>query len=42
LQKKTNFFNLGPKNDYKKLLDAQTKKEIEFSFFNEMKELKYL
>ena len=41
-QKKVNFFNLGPKNDYKKLLDAQTKKEIEFFFFNEMKELKYL
>ena len=41
-QKKGNFFNLGPENDYKKLLDGQTKKEIELLFFNEMKELKYL
>lgn len=41
-QKKGNFFNLGPENDYNKLLDAQIKKEIEFLFFNEMKELKYL
>ena len=41
-QKKVNFFNLGPKNDYKKLLDTQTKEEIENFFFNEMKELKYL
>jgi hypothetical protein len=41
-KKKGNFFNLGPENDYKKLLDGQTKKEIELHFFNEMKELKYL
>tara|TARA_B110000003_G_scaffold128943_1_gene130985 strand:+ start:153 stop:1010 length:858 start_codon:yes stop_codon:yes gene_type:complete len=41
-QKKVNFFNLGPENDYKKFLDTQTKKEIELLFFNEMKELKYL
>ena len=40
--KKNDFFNLGPKNDYKKFLDVQTKEEIENLFFNEMKELKYL
>jgi len=40
--KKNDFFNLGPKNDYKNFLDAQTKEEIENLFFNEMKELKYL
>ena len=40
--KKVSFFNLGPENDYKKFLDTQTKEEIELSFFNEMKELKYL
>ena len=36
------FFYLGPKNDWKKLLDNKISKEIEQKFQNEMKELKYL
>ena len=35
-------FYLGPKNDWKKLLDNKISKEIEQKFQNEMKELKYL
>lgn len=42
ISNKNDFLNLGPKNDYKKFLDVQTKDEIENLFFNEMKELKYL
>ena len=42
LNKKINFFNLGPDNDYKKLLDNKIKNEIENSFKIEMKELNYL
>tara|TARA_B100000575_G_C22958522_1_gene553985 strand:- start:36 stop:887 length:852 start_codon:yes stop_codon:yes gene_type:complete len=37
-----NFFNLGPENDYKKLLDQKVSKEIERAFYSEMKELGYI
>jgi len=40
--KKNNFFNLGPENDFNKFLDIKTREEIEKIFFNEMKELKYI
>ena len=40
--KKVNFFNLGPKNDYKNLLDKKISKEIENLFYPEMKELGYI
>ena len=36
------FFYLGPKNDWKKMLDVNLKKEIEDKFEKEMKELSYL
>ena len=36
------FFNLGPANNWKKILDEQTKDEIETRFYREMKELKYI
>ena len=36
------FFNLGPKNDWKKLLDPKIKKKIETAFNKEMAELGYL
>ena len=39
---KKKFFNLGKDNNYKKLLKLKTIKEIEKSFYNEMKELDYL
>ena len=37
-----NFFNLGPENDYKNLLDEKISKEIEKLFYSEMKELGYI
>ena len=37
-----NFFNLGPENDYKNLLDEKISKEIEKIFHSEMKELGYI
>ena len=40
--KKIPFFNLGPKNDWKKLLDINVKKKIEKAFEKEMIELGYL
>ena len=40
--KKNKFFYLGPKNDWKKMLDVNLKKEIEDKFEKEMKELSYL
>ncbi len=40
--KRNKFFFLGPKNDWKKILDNQTSNDIERKFENEMKELKYL
>ena len=40
--KKIPFFNLGPKNDWKKLLNIETRKNIEEAFKKEMLELGYL
>ena len=40
--KKNKFFYLGPKNDWKKMLDVKLKKEIEEKFEKEMRELSYL
>ncbi len=37
-----NFFNLGPKNDWRKLLDKKNKNKIEKNFKKEMIELGYL
>ena len=42
LKKTKNFFHLGPNNDWKKILDEETKSFIEDKFYNEMKELNYL
>ena len=36
------FFNLGPKNNWKKLLESKTQIKLEKAFHNEMKELGYL
>ena len=36
------FFNLGPKNDWKKLLDHKIKTDLEHAFKKEMEELNYL
>ena len=36
------FFNLGPDNNWKKLLSENTKKTIESAFGKEMRELGYL
>lgn len=41
-KEKIPFFNLGPKNDWKKLLDLELIKKIEKAFKKEMKELDYL
>ena len=41
-QEKIPFFNLGPKNDWKKFLDLEIIKKIEKAFKKEMKELGYL
>ena len=41
-KKNSAFFNLGPNNDYKKLLDPIISREIEKNFHLEMKELGYL
>ena len=40
--KKISFFNLGKKNDWKKLIDPTIKKKIENAFKEEMEELGYL
>ncbi|WP_440912807.1 sulfotransferase domain-containing protein [Candidatus Pelagibacter sp.] len=40
--KKVSFFNLGPKNDWKKILDNELKSKIEEIFEKEMKELLYI
>ena len=40
--KKIPFFNLGPKNDWEKLLDFEIIKKLEKAFAKEMKELGYL
>ena len=41
-KEKIPFFNLGPKNEWKKLLDLETIKKIEKAFKKEMEELGYL
>ena len=40
--KKKKFFNLGPKNNWKEILDKKYVDEIENSFNDEMKELGYI
>ena len=40
--KKISFFNLGPKNDWKKILDPEIKKKIEEAFRKDMRELGYI
>ena len=40
--KRIKFFFLGPKNDWKKILNSSTSSLIEKEFEKEMKELKYL
>ena len=40
--KKIKFFNLGPKNDWRKILDKKNKEKIEKHFKDEMLELGYL
>ena len=37
-----NFFNLGPKNDWRNLLDENNRQKIEKKFQKEMLELGYL
>ena len=39
---KKRFFNLGPENDWKKLLDIKLKEDIEREFETEMRELGYI
>ena len=41
-ENKNLFFNLGPENNWKKILESKISKEIEINFNNEMKELGYL
>ena len=41
-ENKNLFFNLGPENNWKKLLSSKIKQEVEKKFYKEMKELKYL
>ena len=41
-ENKNLFFNLGPENNWKKILKTKISKEIEDSFEKEMKQLRYL
>ena len=41
-ENKNLFFNLGPENDWKKILKTKISNEIKINFEKEMKELKYL
>ncbi len=41
-ENKNLFFNLGPENDWKKILKTKISKEIEANFKKEMKQLGYL
>ena len=41
-ENKNLFFNLGPENNWKKILELKTQKEIETNFKNEMSELNYI
>lgn len=40
--KKVSFFHLGPKNNWKKILDSKLKGKIESIYEKELKDLKYL
>ena len=40
--KKVSFFHLGPKNDWKKILNSDLKLKIEKAFEQDLKELSYL
>jgi len=40
--KKISFFNLGPKNDWKKILNRDLRIKIEKTFEKDLKELSYL
>ena len=40
--KKRPFFNLGPKNDWRKILSDENREKIEKAFKDEMLELGYL
>ena len=40
-QKKIPFFNLGPQNDWKKILDEKIRKKIELVFEKDLNELNY-
>jgi len=40
--KKVPFFNLGPKNDWKKILDKDLKVKLDKIFEKELKELHYI
>ena len=42
IDKKKKFFNLGPQNNYKNILDKKIRDEIETKLTEEMKELGYL
>lgn len=42
LEKKKNFFNLGPTNNWRQILDDKNREKIENCFGDEMKELGYL
>ena len=41
-KKNVKFFNLGQKNDWKKILDSKIANKLNIAFKNEMSELKYL
>ena len=41
-ENKNLFFNLGPDNNWEKILDLKIQKEIEVNFKNEMSELNYI
>ena len=41
-ENKNLFFNLGPENNWKKILDLKIQKEIETNFKNEMSQLNYI
>ena len=41
-ENKNLFFNLGPENNWEKILDLKTQEEIEANFKNEMSELNYI
>ena len=42
MKSKKKFFNLGPENNWKKILPDNIKEKIEKNFEKEMKELGYL